>query len=387
MIARAAQLARLEGLLRRHRVVALLGPRQVGKTTLARELAARRRGPVTFLDLEDPRHLARLAEPMLALGGLRGLVIIDEVQRRPELFPVLRVLADRPRPAKFLLLGSASPELLRQSSESLAGRIAYDELQGLSLGEVGAPKLDRLWLRGGFPRSFVAPSAAASFEWRTEFLRTFLERDVPQLGFRVPAAALYRLWSMLAHWHGQTLNSSELARSLGISDVTVRHQIDLLAGAYVLRVLPPWHQNLAKRQVKAPKVYVADSGLLHALLGLATKDELLLHPKVGASWEGFAIAQVLDALGTRPGEAFFWRTYGGAEIDLVVMRGRERRGFEVKLSDAPAVTPSMRIALEELKLDGIDVLHAGNETYPLADGIRALAVSRLAVDLPPLRGP
>lgn len=377
MIARTAQLACVETLVKRHRIVAILGPRQVGKTTLARQLAASRRGRVTTFDLENPRHLAALVDPMLALEGLDGLVVIDEVQRRPDLFPVLRVLADAKRPPKFLLLGSASPELLRQSSESLAGRIAYHELAGLSLGEVGSVRRSRLWVRGGFPRSFAAASEAASFDWRSEFLRTFLERDVPQLGFRTPAPTLFRLWNMLAHWSGQTLNTSELARAMGMSDQAIRHQVDVLAGGFMLRVLQPWHVNLAKRQVKAPKIYVADSGLLHALLGVHDRHELSLHPKVGASWEGFAIAQVAEALQARPGELFFWGTHAGAELDLLFVRGRRRMGFEMKLTDAPRVTPSMRTAMEDLKLDSVDVIHPGDDVFPLAEGIRAVGIDRI----------
>ncbi len=380
MIERIEQLSRIESLLRQNRVVALLGARQVGKTTLARQLAARRRGAVTFFDLEDPLHLVRLSEPMLALAPLKGLVVIDEIQRRPDLFPVLRVLADRPRSPKFLILGSASPDLLRQSSESLAGRIAYRELNGLSLAEVGPARRDRLWLRGGFPRSFLARGDNASFSWRTEFLRTFLERDVPQLGLRIPAPALFRLWSMLAHWSGQTLNSSELGRSMGLSDVAVRHHVDVLAAAFMLRVLPPWHENIGKRQVKAPKVYVADSGLLHALLGIRTRHDLLFHPKVGASWEGFAIGQILAALDARPGEAFFWGTHGTAELDLLLVRAGRKYGFEVKLTDKPTVTASMHIAMRDLKLDRLDLVYPGTDAFPLGERIRAMGIERVEAE-------
>ena len=377
MIEREAHLAQVDALLRRHRIVAILGPRQVGKTTLARQMAGRRSGDVTFFDLENPRHLAALADPLLALEGLKGLVVIDEVQRRPDLFPVLRVLVDAPRAPKFLLLGSAAPELLRQSSESLAGRIAYHELGGLGVAEVGNERGKRLWLRGGFPRSFLARSELESFEWREEFLRTFLERDIPQLGFRFAAPSLFRLWNMLAHWSGQTLNSTELARSLGVSDHAIRHQIDVLGGVYMLRLLQPWHENVAKRQIKAPKIYVTDSGLLHALLGIRTRQELTLHPKVGASWEGYAVTQLAEALGARPGELFFWGTYGGAELDLLFVRGSRRLGFEIKLSDSPKVTPSMRTALADLKLDRLDVIVPGAEVFPLAEKIRVVGMDRL----------
>lgn len=384
LIERPRAFKAIEKLLREHRVVALLGARQTGKSTLAREILRRRRGPTAFFDLEDAADLARLSEPRWALGALHGLVVIDEVQRRPELFPTLRVLADRPRAPRFLLLGSAAPQLLRQSSESLAGRIAYARLEGLALDEVGPERLRRLWLRGGFPLAFRAGSHDASFSWRRQFLRTFLERDVPQLGFRVPALALERLWNMLAHWHGQTMNASELGRSLGVTEPTVRHHLDVLAGGFMIRVLKPWHENLAKRQVKSPKLYVADSGLLHALLAIRTEDELLRHPKVGASWEGFALSQVLTRLGAEPEESYFWATHQGAELDLLVVRGRRRLGFEMKLTDAPTVTPSMRIALAELRLDSLDVIHAGSETFPLAERIRAVSLSRLGDDLSPL---
>jgi hypothetical protein len=385
MIARDDELATLNGLLKCNPVVAIIGARQVGKTTLARQLAAERKGSTTFFDLEDPADLARLDDPLLALRGLRGLVIIDEVQRRPELFTVLRVLADRPRtPARFLLLGSAAPDLLRQSSESLAGRIVYHELGGLSLAEVGTTHAERLWLRGGFPRAYLASSAAASEEWRRGFIRNFLERDIPQLGFNIPASALHRFWSMLAHYHGQIWNSAEFGRAFGVADTTVRKYLDLLSGALVVRQLAPWHENLGKRQVKAPKVYIADSGLLHALLGIKTMTELQRHPKVGASWEGFMIEAVIRHLGVRREECWFWATHGGAELDLLVMRGRRRLGFEVKHTTAPKFTPSIRSALESLRLQRLDILHSGDHTFDLARGVRAVAFRHLLNDINPL---
>ena len=366
----------IERLLRRSPVVALLGARQVGKTTLARLHARRQRRPVAFFDLEDPVDVARLAEPMLALRGLQGLVIIDEVQRRPELFPVLRVLVDRERPRlRFLLLGSASPELLRQSSESLAGRIAYLRLGGFSLDEVGAGRPDRLWLRGGFPRSFLARSEADSAAWRRDLVATYLERDLPGLGVTIPAATLGRFWSMLAHYHGQLWNGSELARAFGVGDTTVRRYLDLLTATFMVRQLPPWHENLGKRQVKAPKVYLTDSGLLHTLLGVATREHLERHPKVGASWEGFALEQLLRRLGARDDECFFWATYAGAELDLLVVRDGRRLGFELKRGDAPRLTPSMTIARDDLRLDRLDVIYPGEATYPLGDRIRAVPLA------------
>ncbi len=385
MIPRERHLARLLQLLERHPVVAILGARQVGKTTLAREIMARHPGPAVRFDLEDPDDLARLREPKLALGGLHGLVVIDEVQRRPDLFPVLRVLVDRPgRDTRFLILGSASPDLLRQTSETLAGRIFYHELEGLALDEVGPSASDRLWLRGGFPRSFLAPSDAASAEWRRGFIQTFLERDIPQLGIQIPGPTLHRFWRMLAHYHGQLWNGAELARAFGVSASTVRRYLDLLTAALVVRQVQPWHENLSKRQVRSPKVYIADPGLLHALLGIETRDDLEGHPKVGASWEGFVLREVVARLGARPEECHFWATHAGAELDLLVVRGRLRLGFEVKRTTAPALTRSLRSALESLRLDRLDLLHAGDHTFPLAEGARAVAFGRLFEDLAPL---
>jgi uncharacterized protein len=385
MIERSKEIATLRTLLRRHRVVGLIGARQVGKTTLARALAKTWPGRVAHFDLENPEDQARLADPMLALKPLSGLVVIDEVQRIPNLFPVLRVLADRPRPAaRFLVLGSASPELLRQSSESLAGRIVYHEVGGFSLEEVGIAQRARLWIRGGLPRSYLARSAAESHEWRQGFIRTFLERDMPQLGLRVNTTAMRRFWTMLAHYHGQTWNASEFARSFGVADTTVRDYLDRLTSAMVVRQLPPWHENVAKRQVKAPKVYIADSGLLHTLLNLRVQADVEAHPKVGASWEGWGLEQAIRRLNVDRQECFFWATHGGAELDLLVVRGRIRLGFEVKRTVAPSLTPSMRHAMADLGLDRLDVIHGGEQTYLLADRIRAVAASRLLEDLEPL---
>ncbi len=385
LLPRTRHLRGVLALLERHPVVGMLGARQVGKTTLAREVSGQFRGPTRRFDLEDPDDLARLAEPKLALEQLEGLVIVDEVQRRPDLFPVLRVLVDRPdSKVRFLVLGSASPALLRQSAETLAGRIAYHELQGFALDEVGIEALDRLWLRGGFPRSYLARSAAESFEWRRSFVRTFLERDLAALGVQIPGVTMHRFWRMLAHYHGQVWNGTELARAFGVAATTVRRYLDVLTGALVLRQLPPWHENVGKRQVKSPKVYVSDSGLLHALLGLDTRDDLEGHPKVGASWEGFLLGELLARLGTAPEEVFFWATHVGAELDLLVVRGRRRLGFEIKRTTAPAATRSMRAARETLRLEHVDVIHAGPHTFPLEEGFRAVAATALVETIQPL---
>ena len=382
MIQREQHLLKVEGLLTRHPVVAILGARQVGKTTLAEEIRQRFAGPSTRFDLEDPDDLARLAEPKLALKDLEGLVVLDEVQRKPEIFPILSVLADRARAStRFLLLGSASPELLRQTSESLAGRIVYHELDGLTTDETGVEQHDTLWLRGGFPRSFLAPTLTGSGEWRRAFVQNFLERDLPQLGIQIPATTLHRFWRMLAHYHAQVWNGSELARAFGVSAATVRRYLDILAGTLVLRELQPWHENLSKRQVKSPKVYVADSGLLHTLLGIETRDDLEGHPKVGASWEGFVMREVVHRLGARPEECFFWATHAGAKLDLLVIRGRQRLGFEVKRTTAPRTTRSVHAARVSLGLDRIDMIHAGEETFAMAEGLRAVAFHRIHEDI------
>lgn len=360
--------------LDRSPVVVLSGPRQCGKTTLARQLLST--DSVNYFDLEDPTGLARLDEPVTALAPLRGLVVIDEVQRRPDLFPVLRVLADREgAPARFLILGSASGDLLRQTSESLAGRIERITMGGFSIEEVGPDAIDDLWRRGGFPRSYLASSESDSVVWRDQFILTLLERDLPQWGARVPAIALRRFWSVLAHYHGQTWSAAELARALGVSESTCRRYLDLLTDSFMVRQLQPYHANLRKRQVKSPKVYVRDTGLLHALLGIHTTKELLTHPRLGASWEGFALEQVLTTQGHD--EAYFWATHQGAEMDLVLRSGSRLLGVEFKRADAPKVTKSMRIALEDLGLDRIAVVYPGEKRYPLADRIEAVPVHEL----------
>jgi len=385
MVNRKRERSTIAGLLRRFPVVGIVGARQVGKTTIARDVRRRIRSGTAYFDLEDPEDLSRLSDPMLALKGLRGVVIIDEIQRKPELFDVLRVLADRrPLPARFLILGSASPDLIRRGAESLAGRVYYHELQGFSLDEVGATHPERLWLRGGFPRSYLAGSNAASREWRRAFIGTFLERDIPQLGVNIRATTLRRFWMMLAHYHGQTWNSSEFARSFGVADTTVRNYLDLLTNALVVRLLPSWHENIGKRQVKAPKVYLSDSGILHALLNIDSKEDLEGHPKVGASWEGFAIGEMVRQLRARPEECYFWATHAGAELDLLVVRGRNRIGVEIKRTVSPSMTPSMRSALSDLRLQRLYVIHAGDGTYPLERKVEAVPLQRLLTDVSPL---
>jgi predicted AAA+ superfamily ATPase len=385
-LGRSHHVARLQALLRQFPVVAVLGARQVGKTTMAHQVIAARRGPTAVFDLENAEDLARLADPLLTLRREHGLVVIDEVHRLPDLFKTLRVLVDEPGTRRrFLVLGSAAPELLCQSSETLAGRIAYHELEGFRLDEVGVERLPRLWLRGGFPRSFLARTEAESGRWREEFIRSFLERDIPQFGLRIPAPALRRFWSMIAHYHAQTWNGSELARAFGVAHTTVQRYLDVLTETFMVRQLPPWHANLAKRQVRSPKVYLRDAGLLHALLGVHTARDLERHPKVGASWEGFALGVVLDRLGARSEEAYFWGTHAGAELDLLVVRGGTRLGFEFKRTSAPTISASMRTALADLKLQRLDVIHGGRETFALSDRIRAVPLERVLSDVSPLR--
>jgi predicted AAA+ superfamily ATPase len=386
MIDRTTHLRTLTALLRQFPVVAILGPRQIGKTTLARQFVARQDGTATLFDLESAEDLALLADPLLALRPLKGLVVVDEVHRRPELFASLRVLVDEPRAGRrFLVLGSASPGLLRQTSETLAGRITFHELGGFGLDEVGPREWLRLWRRGGFPRSYLARSERASLRWRRELIRTYLERDIPSFAPRLPAPTLRRFWMMVAHYHGQVWNASELARSFGVGHTTVRRYLDVLTETFMVRQLESWYENIGKRQVKAPKIYIRDSGLLHALLGLGTAREIESHPKVGASWEGFALDVIVSRLGARPEECFFWATHSGAELDLLVVRGNRRLGFEFKRTTAPGVTPSMRAALHDLHLEEIVVVHAGSRSYSLDRKIRAIALDRILEDAPALR--
>jgi len=376
-IERLELLKRVKAGLRQSPVTALLGPRQCGKTTLAREIAKSREG--AYFDLESPRDLARLQNPQMALEGVRGLVVIDEIQRQPELIPLLRVLADRrPIQTRFLILGSASLDLIRHSSETLAGRIHFVEMSGFCLGEVGKDQQSRLWVRGGFPDSFLARTEKGSWDWRENFIRTFLERDIPQLGVTIPAATLRRFWTMLAHYHGQVWSGSEIGKSLGVAHNTAKRYLDLLTGAFVVRQLQPWFENVGKRVVKSPKTFIRDSGLLHSLLSLSSQEDLEAHPKLGASWEGFAIEQILDLCGER--DAYFWSIHGGAELDLLLMRRGKRWGFEMKCSDAPTATKSMHVAMKDLKLSKLWVVHPGDANYPLDRDIECIGLRRFADD-------
>lgn len=362
-------------------VIALLGPRQCGKTTLAREVARSQKRETHFFDLEDPTDLVRLSDPKLALESLSGLVVIDEVQRLPSLFPVLRVLADRrPSKTKFLILGSASPDLIRQSSETLAGRIAYLEMSPFSLFEI--PKsnesksadAEKIWLRGGYPRSFLARSGTESFTWRQNYISTFLERDIPQLGIQIPATQMRRFWLMLCHYHGQSWNGSEIGRSLGVSDTTVRRYLDVLTDTFMIRQLQPWHANIGKRIVKAPKIYLRDSGLFHALLNVKAKAELTTHPKLGASWEGFALETLIRSRKMNSANCFYWGVHGQSELDLFIPDGRRPIGFEVKHSSAPTMTASMTAAIEDLGLSQLYVIYPGKKTFKLSQKVTVITL-------------
>ncbi len=386
MIPRPALEQSIRKALGRSRAVALNGPRQSGKSTLAQRFLSRQ--SPNYFDLEDTSHIARLAEPQQALAPLKGLVVIDEVQLRPALFPTLRVLLDRSdEPGQYLLLGSASPALLRQAGESLLGRVETVEVGGLHLQEVWAAQgmdpatTDRLWLRGGFPRSYLAASDEDSAAWRSNAINNHVAVDLPQFGINIAAPAMLRFWTMLAHFHGQIWNAAHPAQSLGVSEPTVRRYLDTLTQTLMVRQLQPWHENLGKRQVKSPKIYFRDTGLLHSLMGVRTLAELVTHPRAGASWEGFALEQVLRI--AQPDQAYFWATHQGAELDLLMFKGEHRVGVEFKRADAPKVTPSMRIAMQDLKLDALYVVHPGLHRFKLADGIEAVPLWAMLPFTPP----
>jgi len=375
VIDRPFYLDQLSTVVQRSPVTALLGPRQSGKTTLTR-LFVQGRSAIYF-DLESQPDVQRLQNPELMLGALQGMVVLDEIQRMPELFSVLRVLVDRPdNQTRFLILGSASPDIIKAVSETLAGRVEFVELSGFDLREIGGDFFEKLWLRGGFPRSFLAESDEDSMAWREGFIRTFLERDIPQLGITIPSVAMRRFWTMLAHYHGQTWNASELARSMGLTDKTVRSYLDILTGTFMVRQLQPWHENIGKRQVKAPKIYLRDAGILHSLLSLPDLHSLSGHPRVGASWEGFALEQILQIV--RPHQAFFWATHTGAELDLFFLYQGRRHGVEFKFSEAPRVTRSMLIALEDLSLDHMWIIYPGRHPFPVRENISVWPLQDIA---------
>lgn len=355
-------------------ITSILGPRQCGKTTLARVISSTTKS--TLFDLEDPSDFELLkVSPKTILMKQEGLVIIDEIQLIPELFPLLRVLADSTNlKSKYLILGSASPDLIQKSSETLAGRIGFVNLTGFRIGEVGNENLEKLWLRGGFPKSFLATSEKQSMAWRNDFTLTFLERDISQLGINIPPVTLRRFWQMLAHYHGQVWNGAEFARAMGVSEPTVKRYLDILTGTFMVRQLQPWYENLKKRQVKAPKVYIRDSGILHSLLALPDK-EIFKHVKVGASWEGFVIEQILQRINTR--DCYYWRTHAGSELDLLSLKNGKRIGFEVKFSDVPKITKSMHNVIEDLKLDMLYLVNSGSRKIQLEEKITVLPATEI----------
>lgn len=370
MITRSKDISAVTNLMATFPVTAILGPRQAGKTTLAREFKADH----TF-DLENPRDAALFAEPQLALEALSGLIVIDEIQRCPDLFPLIRYLVDHRKDQQYLILGSASRDLIRQSAESLAGRIGYHELAGFRLEDVGSDAWRKLWLRGGLPRSFTAPSDEQSRLWLEQYISTFLERDIPQLGISIPAPTLRRFWTMLCHYHGQLINYSEFSRSFGVSDMTIRKYLEILEGVFMIRLLQPWHTNLGKRLVKSPKLYIRDSGILHHLLSIDTERDLAAHNKLGASWEGFALETAIRILNKRNEELSFWRTHAGAEVDLLWQSHGKTRAVEVKYSSAPKLTKSMVSAANDLALEHLWIIYPGDKSYPLAKNISTLPLT------------
>lgn len=375
MIPRKRYIESIEKAIKRSPVTCLLGPRQCGKTTLAHKLAEKKN--YHYLDLESPADLARLENPQLFLESLKGLVIIDEIQQRPDIFPVLRVLSDRKcHPTKFFILGNASPSLIKQSSESLAGRIEFVELGGFDLEETGNQNMQKLWLRGGFPRSFLARTNNDSFAWRENFIRTFLQRDIPQLGISIPSSTLRRFWIMLAHYHDQIWNASELGRALGLTDKTVRHYLDILTETYMIRQVQPWYENIAKRQVKSPKIYLRDSGLFHSLMSIPDRKTLWAHPKIGSSWEGFMLEQIVRRIPSL--EIYFWATHSGAEIDLVVMAKGKRYGIEFKWSEKPSLTRSIHVVKQDLSPEKIWVIYPGKYTYEIDKQVMVVSSHNLS---------
>lgn len=359
-------------------ILALLGPRQCGKTTLAGELGkAKRKGiKIHYFDMENPLDLAKMENPMLTLDELSGLIVIDEIQRRKDLFTVLRVLVDKHKEKqRYLVLGSASSELIKQSSETLAGRIKYIEISPFIYNEV--KDMTKLWVRGGFPRSYLARTNEDSMDWRQSYVSTFLEKDIPQLGINVGSETLRRFWTMLTAYHGNLLNTSEIGKSLGIAHTTVQHYLDILSGTFMIRQLKPWHENITKRQVKSPKIYFRDSGILHTLMRIEDEKSLKDNAKLGSSWEGFALEQVIRKSHVPAQDCYFWSTYSGAELDLLIFQGGKRLGYEFKFADQPKLTKSMIIAKESLSLDSLTVIHPSEGNFPLSEGIRAIGLKEL----------
>ncbi|NOQ96776.1 MAG: AAA family ATPase [Calditrichae bacterium] len=374
-IVRHKELQILKGRLDTNPIVAILGPRQCGKTTLANQFSGQNiYKEVHSFDCEDPRDLARLDNPLLSLELLKGLIIIDEIQRNPELFPILRVLVDKFPDKKFLVLGSASRDLVKQSSESLAGRISFLELSGFALHDISSGEYNELWIRGNFPRAFLAKNQEIAAQWREDFIQTFLERDIPNLGIQIPAITLRRFWAMLAHYHGQIFNAAEIGKSLNFSDKTVKRYLDILSGTYLIRQLQPWYYNTKKRLIKRPKIYFRDSGLFHSFLSIENKEQLLLHPKLGASWEGFALEQIIIHLNLQERDVFFWGVHTGAELDLLFQLKGKLWGVEFKYSDTPKITPSMKSALTELNLSHLWIVYPGTESYLLDHNITAVGL-------------
>jgi uncharacterized protein len=364
--------AEIRGLIDVFRVTAILGPRQCGKTTLARGFNSDH-----YFDLENPRDAAKLENPQLALEDLTGLIVIDEIQRHPDLFPLIRYLVDHNDRQKYLILGSASRDLIRQSSETLAGRIAYYHLGGFKLGDIHVADLKKLWFRGGFPDAFLAKNEHVSALWRGNYISTFLERDIPQLGISIPPRTLRRFWTMLSHYHGQILNYSELGRSFGVSDMTIRKYIDILEGTFMLRVLQPWYMNIGKRLVKRPKIYLRDSGLFHSLMNIDSIDQLMSHPKLGASWEGFAMDCVIRYLNRPEDNFYFWNVHAGSELDLLWQQNGKNWGIEFKFADAPTLTKSMTIVQKDLALDHLWIIYPGKDMYRLSEDITVLPLSAM----------
>ncbi len=350
-------------------ITAILGPRQSGKTTISKEIEF-----THYFDLENPQDLQTLDNPQLALSNLEGLIVIDEIQRKPDIFPILRYLVDTNSKQKYLILGSASQKLIKQSSESLAGRIAYYYLGSLRLSDIDKKNITQLWIRGGFPKSYIAKTDLSSKIWRDHYITTFLERDIPQLGINIPAYTLRRFWIMLSHYHGQIINYSELGRSFGISDMTIKKYTEILESTFMIRILMPWHINIGKRLVKRPKIYLRDSGIFHSLQSIANYQQLVSNPKLGASWEGFALEMICIHLKKNSNEYFFWRTHNGAEVDLLWHNQGELWGVEFKYSDAPKLTKSMQIAVNDLNLKKLFIIYTGEKQYSLSDKIEVMSL-------------